>query len=330
MPNDQRPAQAPALEAGAAPKGPALPAAQNPVMHAAQDPVLPALRALLGAMRPKQWAKNVFVFAGVIFAGRLFDGLALLRALGAFAVFCLAASSVYLANDVADRAQDLLHPVKRHRAIAAGRLAPHTALLASGLLAVLALGLSLLLGRASFALALAYLASSLAYSFALKRLFLFDVMIVASGFVLRAAAGAAAISAEISPWLLVCTFLLALFLALGKRRNELSVLGDAAQEHRPALGHYSLALVDSWLTALSGATIVCYALYTQSPRTVENFHTTSLVYTVPFVIYALFRYQALVVKDDLGGDPGALLAQDRGMWAALAGWALTAAFIIYR
>jgi 4-hydroxybenzoate polyprenyltransferase len=284
----------------------------------------------LSAMRPRQWSKNVFVFAGIVFAGRLFEVRAELRALAAFAVFCAAASSVYLANDVADRASDAHHPVKRLRAVASGRLSPGAALAASAALAVAALAAAALLNRAMLAITLAYLVSSLAYTLGLKRVFLLDVMIVAAGFVLRAAAGAAVIEAEISPWLLVCSFLLALFLALGKRRAELVLLGEEAPDHRPALGHYTLPLVDSWLTALAGATIVSYAIYTQSPRTVEHFHTANLLYTVPFVIYALFRYQQQVVREEGGGDPGGLLVQDRSMWLALLGWAVTAAVVIYR
>jgi 4-hydroxybenzoate polyprenyltransferase len=284
----------------------------------------------LSAMRPRQWSKNVFVFAGIVFAGRLFEVRAELRVLAAFAVFCAAASSVYLANDVADRASDAHHPVKRLRAVASGRLSPGAALAASAALAVAALAAAALLNRAMLAITLAYLVSSLAYTLSLKRVFLLDVMIVAAGFVLRAAAGAAVIEAEISPWLLVCSFLLALFLALGKRRAELVLLGEEAPDHRPALGHYTLPLVDSWLTALAGATIVSYAIYTQSPRTVEHFHTANLLYTVPFVIYALFRYQQQVVREEGGGDPGGLLLQDRSMWLALLGWAVTAAVVIYR
>lgn len=286
--------------------------------------------ALLEAMRPRQWSKNVFVFAGIVFAGRLFERRAELRVLAAFAIFCAAASAIYLANDVADKESDAHHPVKRTRAIASGRLPVAPAGAAAALLALAALGGSWALNRATLAITVAYLASSLAYSAGLKRVFLLDVMIVAAGFVLRAAAGAAAIDAEISPWLLVCSFLLALFLALGKRRAELVLLGEGAADHRPALGHYSLPLVDSWLTALSGAAIVSYALYTQSPRTVEHFGTTNLLYTVPFVIYALFRYQHHVVRLDAGGDPGALLWQDKGLWLALLGWAVTAAAVIYR
>jgi 4-hydroxybenzoate polyprenyltransferase len=286
--------------------------------------------ALLEAMRPRQWSKNVFVFAGIVFAGRLFDRSAELRVIAVFFVFCAAASAVYLANDVADRESDVHHPQKKSRPIASGRLAPRTASIASVVLAVAALAGAALLNVPTFAIMVAYLGSTLAYSFGLKRVFLLDVMIVALGFVLRAAVGAAVIDAEISPWLLVCSFLLALFLALGKRRAELVLLGEAASNHRPALGEYSLTLVDSCLTALSGAAIVSYAIYTQSQRTVEHFGTTNLLYTVPFVIYALFRYQHHVMRLDAGGDPGSLLVQDKGLWLSLLGWAVTAAIVIYR
>ena len=288
------------------------------------------LPALLEAMRPRQWSKNVFVLAGIVFSGRLFEARAELRVLAAFALFCAAASAVYLANDVADRDADAHHPQKRLRAVASGRLSPRVALAAGAALAFAALAGAAALNRATFAITAGYLLSTLAYSFGLKRVYLLDVMIVASGFVLRAAAGAAVIDAEISPWLLVCSFLLALFLALGKRRAELVLLGEEAANHRAALGSYSLPLLDSWSTALSGAVIVSYALYTQAPRTVEHFGTTNLLYTVPFVIYALFRYQHHVVREDAGGDPGALLLQDRGLWLSLLGWAVTAAVVIYR
>jgi 4-hydroxybenzoate polyprenyltransferase len=286
--------------------------------------------ALIEAMRPRQWSKNVFVFAGIVFAGRLFDVRSELRVLMVFLVFCAASSSVYLANDIADRVSDAHHPLKRLRPIPSGRLSPAVAGVFSAVLAALAIAGGALLNIPTLLLILAYLLSTLAYSFRLKRVFLLDVMIVAAGFVLRAVAGAAVIDAEISPWLLVCSFLLALFLALGKRRAELVLLGEDAQNHRPALGHYSLPLVESWLTALTGATIVSYAIYTQSPRTVEHFETTNLLYTVPFVIYALFRYQHLVLREEAGGDPGALLMQDRGIWIAVIGWAVTAAAVIYR
>ena len=288
------------------------------------------LLPLLEAMRPRQWSKNVFVLAGIVFAGRLFEARAELRVLACFALFCADSSAIYLANDVADRESDVHHPLKRTRPIASGRLATSIAIAASAVLALVALAGTALLNRATLAVTAAYLASTFAYSLGLKRAFLLDVMIVAAGFVLRAVAGASCIEAEISPWLLVCSFLLALFLALGKRRAELVLLGESATDHRVALGSYSLPLVDSWLTALAGASIVSYALYTQSPRTVEHFGTTNLLYTVPFVIYALFRYQHHVVRQDAGGDPGSLLLQDPGLWISLLGWAITAAVVIYR
>lgn len=285
--------------------------------------------ALLEAMRPGQWTKNVFVLAPLLFAGRLFEVAEVAHALGCFVAFCAAASAVYLANDLADRGTDVHHPSKRGRPLASGRLAPGLAVAAAALLGLAAVLGALSLSAETLGLVAFYLVLNCCYSLGLKRVFILDVMIVAAGFVLRAAAGAAAVRAEISPWLLCCTFLLALFLALGKRRHELSILGCDATGHRPALGSYSLPLVDSWLTALSGATIVSYALYTQSERTVANFRTTNLVYTVPFVIYALFRYQHLVLREGGGGDPGSSLAHDRGVLIAIAGWASVAAFVIY-
>src|SRR5712664_2097889 len=286
------------------------------------------LPPLIAAMRPRQWSKNVFVLAGIVFAGKLFERPAQLRVLSCL-LFCAASSAVYLVNDVVYRSTDAHHPLKRLRPIASGRLSPAIAVAASLALTAGALVAAALLNRATLAIIAAYLASSFAYSFWLKRVFLLDVMTVAAGFVLRAVAGAACIGAEISPWLLVCSFLLALFLALGKRRSELMLLGQDATSHRMALGHYSLALVDSWLTALAAAAIVSYAIYTQSPRTVEHFGTTNLLYTVPFVIYALFRYQHHVLRQDAGGDPGNLLVQDRALWMALLGWGITAAVVIY-
>jgi 4-hydroxybenzoate polyprenyltransferase len=286
--------------------------------------------ALLEALRPKQWTKNVFVLAAWIFAGRLFDPVATGRTFAAVLIFCAVASAVYLVNDVFDREQDRLHPKKRLRPIASGRVSVPAALVAAGVLCLAALYGAFLLSPATLAMVGCYLAISAGYNFGLKRQFILDAMIVAAGFVLRATTGAAAIGAEISPWLLCCTFLLALYLALGKRRHELALLGEGARGHRDALAHYSLPMLDSWLTALGGATIVCYALYTQAPRTVEHFATTELIYTLPFVIYGLFRYQHLVVREGVGGDPGSVVLRDRGLLVTIIGYALAAAVIIYR
>ena len=285
--------------------------------------------ALLEGMRPKQWTKNVFVLAGVVFAGRLLDRTSLLRAAAGFAVFCAAASSVYLLNDFVDRSADAHHPTKRLRPIASGRLSAAVALAAAVGLAALALYCSALLSRPFLSLLIGYLALTASYSLFLKRVFIVDAIAVAFGFVIRAAAGAAVVPAEISPWLLTCTFQLALFISLGKRRHELVLLGDEANAHRGALSQYTLGLLDSWLTALSGATIVTYALYTQAARTVQHFGTDNLIFTVPFVVYALFRYQQQVtVEGARGGDPGSAL-RDPALLASIAGWGLSAAFIIY-
>ena len=285
--------------------------------------------AILEGMRPRQWAKNVFVLAGVVFAGKLFELPLVLRALAAFALFCAASSAAYLVNDFADREADAHHPTKRRRPIASGRLSPALALSMAALLAAIAIGGALAVSRGLFAFVIGYFALTLAYNLLLKRIFIVDAIAVAAGFVLRAAAGAAAIDAVISPWLLSCSFSLALFLALGKRRHELTLLGDSAEAHRTALGDYTVALLDSWLTALTGATIVAYALYTQAPRTVEHFGTTNLIYTVPFVVYSLFRYQHRVVAEGKGGDPGAALLHDQGLILAIIGWAAAAAWVIY-
>jgi 4-hydroxybenzoate polyprenyltransferase len=316
------PAAIPPGEGGLAPASLGAPAARA-------EQRAPAARALLEAMRPRQWMKNVFVLAGMVFDGRLFDPASIGRAMVCFAVFCAASSAVYLVNDVADRTADMNHPLKRRRAIASGRLRPFPALLAAAGLTGLAVAGAGALSRGTLAVLLLYLLLSAAYSAGLKRVFIVDVMVVATGFVLRAAAGAAAVFAQISPWLLCCSFLLALFLSLGKRRHELALLGDGAGTHRRALSSYSLPLLDGWLTALSAATIVCYAIYTQAPRTVSHFGTTSMVYTVPFVVYALFRYQHLVLREGAGGDPGSSLLHDRALMIAIAGWAAAAAFIIY-
>jgi 4-hydroxybenzoate polyprenyltransferase len=263
-----------------------------------------------------------------VFAGKLFEPRALADSLLAFLAFSAAASAVYLVNDTADRRADAHHPEKRLRPIASGRLPVPIALGAALLLCASGVALAFSLSRGTFAALAIYLALQLGYSVGLKRVFLLDAFLVAIGFVLRAALGAEAVHALISPWLLVCSFLLALFLVLGKRRREGELLGESAGQHRAVLAGYSAPLVDGWLTALTGATIVAFALYTQSERTVANFHTTALVYTVPFVVYALFRYQAMIVAGE-GGDPTTAVLRDKGILAAVAAWALTTCAIIY-
>lgn len=279
-------------------------------------------------MRPRQWVKNLFVFAGLIFAQKLLTPLTVV-AVAAFVIFCALSGAVYLLNDVADRDQDRLHPRKRERPIAAGRLSVPGALAAALALIVLALGASLLISTRLALVAAAYTALLALYSVWLKHLVIVDVLVVAVGFVLRAVAGAVAIDVEISGWLLICTFLIALFLALGKRRHEYLTLGDAAAAHRPILAEYSAALLDQMIAVVTASTVTAYALYTMSPETVAKFHTHRLPATLPFVIYGIFRYLYLLYRRQLGGNPSELFLNDRPLLANTFLWFLIVLVIIY-
>jgi len=279
-------------------------------------------------MRPRQWVKNLFVFAGLIFAQKLLTPLTAV-AVAAFVIFCALSGAVYLLNDVADRDQDRRHPRKRERPIAAGRLSVPRALVAALALIVLALGASLLISLRLALVAAAYTVLLTLYSAWLKHLVIIDVLVVAVGFVLRAVAGAVAIDVEISGWLLICTILIALFLALGKRRHEYLTLGDAAAAHRPILAEYSAALLDQMIAVVTASTVTAYALYTMSPETVAKFHTHWLPVTLPFVIYGIFRYLYLLYRRQLGGNPSELFLNDRPLLANTFLWFLVVLVIIY-
>jgi 4-hydroxybenzoate polyprenyltransferase len=287
-----------------------------------------SLIAILESMRPRQWAKNLFVFAGLLFAQKLFTPLALV-ALAAFAIFCALSGAIYLLNDVADRRQDRLHPRKRLRPIASGRLSVPAAVAAAVGLIVLALAASAWISWALAAVAAAYAALLVLYSAWLKHLVIVDVLIVASGFVLRAVAGAVAIDVEISGWLLICTILLALFLALGKRRHEYLTLGEGAATHRPILAEYSEGLLDQMIAVVTASTVTAYALYTMSPETVAKFHTHWLPATIPFVLYGIFRYLYLLYRRQLGGNPSELFLNDPPLLVNSALWLLVVLAIIY-
>ena len=284
--------------------------------------------ALLASLRPRQWVKNLFVFAGVIFSQQLLTPL-VWPALAAFAIFCGLSGAIYLFNDVADVDNDRLHDLKRRRPVASGALPIGAAiafgvLLLAGCLAA-AFRLSLPFGL----VALFYGALLTAYSLWLKHLVILDVLTVAAGFVLRAVAGAVAVDVEISGWLLICTILIALFLALGKRRQEYrSLTGDAAA-HRPILAEYSEGFLDQMISVVTASTVTTYALYTMSPETVAKFHTRLLPLTLPFVLYGIFRYLYLLYRRDLGGNPSDLLVTDRGLMLDALLWMVTTLAIIY-
>jgi 4-hydroxybenzoate polyprenyltransferase len=286
------------------------------------------LRAVLVSLRPRQWVKNLFVFAGVIFAQKLFTPL-IWPALATFAVFCALSGAIYLLNDVADRERDRRHPTKRARPIAAGRLGVGAAVAAAAVLMAGGLGASLAISRPLAAVALAYAALLGAYSAWLKNLVIVDVLVVASGFVLRAVAGAVAIDVEISGWLLICTILIALFLALGKRRHEWLALAAEAPDHRPILAEYSAGLLDQMIAVVTASTVTAYALYTMSPETVAKFDTHLLPATLPFVLYGIFRYLYLLYRRQLGGNPSELFLNDRPLLLNTLLWILAVLAIIY-
>ncbi len=286
------------------------------------------LRALLVSVRPRQWVKNFFVFAGVVFAQKLFTP-AFGVACAAFTIFCALSGAIYLLNDVADRERDRLDPKKCQRPMAAGRLGVGTATGTAVALIVLSLGAAVLLSWAFLLTAVAYAGLLIAYSVWLKQVVIVDVLVIAAGFVLRAVAGAVAINVEMSGWLLICTIELALFLALGKRRYEYLTLADAAVAHRPILAEYNPALLDQMIAVVTASTLTAYALYTMSPETVAKFHTRLLPATLVFVLYGIFRYLYLLYRRQLGGHPAELFMSDRTLLVNAVLWTLSVLLIIY-
>lgn len=297
--------------------------------HAPGTPRPSVAASLFLALRPAQWTKNLIVFAALIFGQRLLDGEAVVRALVAFLAFCALSGVVYVVNDVVDREADRQHPLKRLRPIAAGALPVPVALGGAAVLGVVALVASLWLGVAFAAHAVAYVALQLAYSLGLKRQVILDVLSIALGFVIRASAGGAAIDVPISQWLLVCTILLALFLALAKRRHEITLLGEEAARHRAILGEYTPYLVDQMIAVVAASTLMGYAVYTVSSDTVERFGTPWLGLTLPFPLYGIFRYLYLVHRRSQGGSPTELLLADRPLLLCVALWGATVVALIY-
>jgi 4-hydroxybenzoate polyprenyltransferase len=281
------------------------------------------VRAALVALRPRQWSKNLLLFAGILFAAELGDAVRWAEAVTAFVAYCLASSAAYLANDVRDVESDRLHPLKRERPVARGELPRRVVLLLAGVLGAAALALAAALGPLSVLLLAVFLSLQAAYTLSLRNVVLLDVMTIAGLFVVRAAAGAEAVDVRISPWLLLCTALLALFLALAKRRGELVLAGRAATPGRAVLSGYSLPLVDQLVTVVTASTIVAYSLYTFGSE-----HSAAMMLTLPFVVFGVFRYLLLVHRDDLGEEPEQILLSDRPILAAVGLWALTAAAIL--
>ncbi len=279
-------------------------------------------------MRPEQWLKNGFVLAPIVFSGLIGDPDAWLRSLLAVAAFCAASSATYLVNDVIDREADRAHPVKRGRPIAAGEVSVAAALATAVVLVAVAMAVAVWLGGWFPAILIGYVALVLLYSALLKRAVFLDVLVVSAGFVLRVVGGAVAINVPVSRWILVVTYLLALYLALGKRRTELVLLGDEAGNHRAVLGQYTLPMVDSAISVVLGATVVAYALYTVAPETVAKVGSEGLLATVPIVLYGLFRYLYLLHRHELGGSPTKALLTDRPLLVCVVIWLAVAAVVI--
>ncbi len=279
-------------------------------------------------MRPKQWVKNGFIFIPLLFDIKFFERQPFLLTLAGFVLLCLISSAVYIINDLSDIERDRQHPTKRYRPIPSGQLAVPVAQMAALLLSVLALALSFLLNIWFGVIAAAYFTIQLAYSFWLKNVVIVDVMTIAAGFVLRVAAGVPLVNVErFSPWLYAFTTLLSLFLALGKRRQELVLLQDNAANHRAILNEYSLSYLDELINVVVSGAIVVYSLYTFTAINLPPDHTMML--TIPFVVYGVFRYLYLIHIKGEGGAPDELLFRDRALLAAVVLWGLVVVIILY-
>lgn len=287
------------------------------------------LADLRAVLRPAQWVKNGFVLAALVFSIHLTDRAAVLRTLAAFAIFCAASSAAYVGNDVLDAGRDALHRDKRNRPVASGRIRPAAALALSAALAAAALAGALALGAPMLACVAAFLALQAAYSLLLKHIPVVDAVAIASGFVLRTAAGVVAAGARMSAWLFLATFLLALFLALAKRRSEMVLLGGDAARHRPALALYGRAPLDPVLVLVALSVVALYTQYTLDAEVARRLGTGRLYATVPFVVCGVFRYLFLIFGRDEGGNPTEALLGDGPLLATVALWAATVIVLIY-
>lgn len=284
---------------------------------------------ILESLRPKQWIKNLFVFAAIIFSQNLHNFLFLIKTILAFAVFCALAGSQYIFNDIADLEHDKSHPQKKDRPLASGRLDPDYARGIAYKIVASALALALILGTDFCITAAAYFLLSLAYSLKLKNIVILDAMTIAVGFVLRVVAGAVVIDVEISSWILICTILLALFLVFNKRRQELILLEKDAEDHRSILREYSPYLLDQMIAVVTASTLTTYSLYTMSAETITKFQTHHLDLTIPFVLYGIFRYLYLVHTKDEGGNPTAAMLTDTPLIINIILWLLSFELIVY-
>ena len=292
------------------------------------------LTSYIACLRPMQWTKNLVVLAALIFSRSLFKPDLAVRSVEALGIFCVLSGAIYIFNDLVDYTEDKAHPIKSRRPIASGKVSRGSALALGLVTVVLGLFLARILSPPFFRVCLVYVALSVLYSLGLKHMVVLDVLIISLGFVLRAMAGVEVLkdlepSVVMSPWLLVCTLFLALFLGFNKRRQELDLLADEAGRHRKSLNDYSREFLDAMIAVVTAATVITYAIYTIWPATVEKFHTASLIYTVPFVVFGLFRYMYLVIVKDKGGSPSEVLVSDLPLVADIILWIVAAGLVLY-
>ena len=280
-------------------------------------------------MRPAQWAKNLFVLAPLVFGDLLLDRAAATRALLALVAFCCGSSAVYLINDIRDREEDRRHPLKRLRPLAAGTLGVPTAVAAVTVLAAAAFAIAFWLGMPFTWILGTYVALNVLYTLWFKHMVILDVMSISLGFVLRVEAGAQATGVAVSRWLFLCTIFLALFLAFSKRRHEITLLAGAASEQRPVLDHYSPAFLDQMINVVTASSVVSYALYAVAPETVEKFHTLNLIYTIPLVLYGIFRYLYLLYQRPGERNPTEAILRDPPFLLNILLWVLAVLWIVY-
>jgi 4-hydroxybenzoate polyprenyltransferase len=308
---------------------PSIPHEAGPPEPVGASSSIQVLWGLVRETRPLDWIKNTLVFAAIIFSGNLFSRPALRSSLFAFTALCMAAWATYLLNDVRDREADRSHPVKRLRPIASGVVKPGLALTISAVFGAGAIGIAFAVNRPTGYAVLGYLSLTTLYSIYLKHMVILDVVAIATGFVLRVITGAEAIGVEFSSWLVLCTFMLALFLGFGKRRHELVLLEQNANSHRPILGEYSPQFLDIMMAIVTAATVMSYLLYTMDPETIARFHSRRLIYSGVFVLYGIFRYLYLIHQKSSGGNPTDMLYRDRSLFVAVVLWVLSVYLLRY-
>jgi len=287
------------------------------------------IKYLIISMRPKQWVKNVFIFAGLVFARHLFDIYLLTKVIAGFSMFSLAASSIYLFNDIIDLQKDKEHPEKCKRPLAAGHLRVSTAYAASAVLAITSLVGAFLLNFSFFVILASYAVMNIGYTIKIKQLVILDVMCISFGFVFRVIAGTALVGVRPSDWLIICTITLSLFLGFSKRRHELILIGHKATNHRKVLTDYSITFIDQMIAVATACTVMSYALYTIADETVAKFGTSNLVFTIPFVIYGIYRYLYLIHRKETGGNPTSTVLTDLPLFLNGLLWLGLVIFIIY-